>query len=434
VDLEAHKSVDLLPDKSAESFANWLKEHPGVGVISRDRGAEYIKGATDGAPDAIQVADRWHLMSNLKDALKRILESKQVCLKAAAESEITKPEDSGDCIPEEDSFITNGSDDVYSKDIPLTELSNELTIPDSEDAITPALTSESSEVNAIENSAKKEQTDIPQKLTKVEQEKLARHEKRQERYEEVRQLHQQGFSIRKIARRLKLSRTTVRKYIKAEACPIYPEGVTRGSKLTPYMDYIRQRWEEECHNASQIWRELCQLGYDGSRGLVARWAARERVKLPRPQPEESHKGPKPAPKSEVVSWSPNRTAWLLIKPEDDLTLEDRQALERIKQADQDVAEAYSLGQRFISMVRERQPDALLPWLEDALKSGIDTLKGFANGIKQDLAAVRNALSLPWSNGQTEGQVNRLKLIKRQMYGRANFDLLRKRVIANPLIC
>jgi len=86
------------------------------------------------------------------------------------------------------------------------------------------------------------------------------------------------------------------------------------------------------------------------------------------------------------------------------------------------------------MIRGRQPDELLVWLEDAVKSGIDTLKGFANGIQQDLSAVMNALSLPWNNGQTEGQVNRLKLIKRQMYGRANFDLLRKRVIANPLRC
>ena len=65
-------------------------------------------------------------------------------------------------------------------------------------------------------------------------------------------MHQQGLSIRKIARRLDLSRTTVRKYIESESCPMYPEGVTRGSKLTPYIDYIRQRWEEQCHNASQI--------------------------------------------------------------------------------------------------------------------------------------------------------------------------------------
>ena len=86
------------------------------------------------------------------------------------------------------------------------------------------------------------------------------------------------------------------------------------------------------------------------------------------------------------------------------------------------------------MIRERQSEALLPWLENATKSGMESLKQFAKGIKQDIAAVTNALLLPWSNGQTEGQVNRLKLIKRQMYGRASFALLRKRVLARPLIC
>ncbi len=415
VDLERHRAIDLLPERSAELLATWLKEHPGVEVISRDRGAEYIKGATEGAPDAIQVADRWHLLSNLKDTLRRMLEGKRTTLRAAAESNVTESE-------------VNSISIDNNTDIALAEPSGTLNMPNPEDAIAPVLASDSS----VEDTVQKE--DIPRQLTRLEQEKKARHERRQERYEEVRQLRQQGLPIRKIARSLKLSRITVRKYIKAETCPMYPEGIIRESKLAPYIDYVQQRWESGCHNASQIWRELCQLGFDGSRGLVVRWAAKERVKLPSPQLEGFHRESKTASKSEIVPWSPNRAAWLLIKPEDDLTVEDKQSLERMKESDEDVAEAYSLGQRFIKMVRERQPDSLLPWLGDAVKSGIDTLKGFANGIQQDLAAVMNALSLPWSNGQTEGQVNRLKLIKRQMYGRANFDLLRKRVIANPLKC
>jgi len=85
--------VDLLPDKSAESFAKWLREHPGVEIISRDRGKEYIKGATEGAPDAIQVADRYHLLTNLRDALKRLLESNRACLKAAAEKAMEPSQD-----------------------------------------------------------------------------------------------------------------------------------------------------------------------------------------------------------------------------------------------------------------------------------------------------------------------------------------------------
>jgi transposase len=156
------------------------------------------------------------------------------------------------------------------------------------------------------------------------------------------------------------------------------------------------------------------------------WVAKT-LKPPRPScPQLSTKT--------IVPWSPSRASWLLVKKKDELTVEDKQALERMKQADGKIAKAYDLGQRFTEMVRERQHESLLPWLEDATNSGIGALKQFAKGIKQDLAAVTNALSLSWSNGQTEGQVNRLKLIKRQMYGRASFELLRKRVLADAMRC
>ncbi len=178
------------------------------------------------------------------------------------------------------------------------------------------------------------------------------------------------------------------------------------------------------NQATQIWREIRELGYEGARRTPGEWATKKR-KLA----SSSDTGTK-----KVIPLSANSAAWLLVKPEDELTEDDRQTLERMKEVDEKVAEAYTLGQRFTGMVRERQSEALLPWLEDVGKSRISALVSFARGIKQDLAAVTNALSLPWSNGQTEGQVNRLKLIKRQMYGRANFDLLRKRVIANPLRC
>jgi len=372
--LEAHQPVDLLPDSSAELVAEWLKAHPGIEIISRDRGVEYIKGATDGAPDAIQIADRWHLLKNLRDTLKRLLESKRDCLRAAAEEVADEPSES------------------------------------KQEEISPAdIEAHAKPVERVSTSAS------------TEQEKQARYARRQERYKAVLQLHQQGFSIRGIARRLKLSRPTVRKYIEAETCPMYPAGVKR-------MAYIQQRWKAGCHNASQIWRELGQLGFDGSRGLVALWVAKKRQSLPQLSGLESPSEKKVAP------WSPSRASWLLVKQEEDLTDDDRQALERMKQADERVAEAYTLGQRFTCMVRERQPESLPTWLEDVANSDIRALTGFANGIKQDLDAVTNALSLPWSNGQTEGQVNRLKLIKRQMHGRADFDLLRKRVLFRPMRC
>lgn len=374
VDLESHRPVDLLPEKSAESLAKWLRDHPGIEIISRDRDVEYISGANEGATDAIQVADRWHLLNNLRDTLKRLMEGKRACLVAAADK--PKVDNSGQDMPKEDKVDS---------------------------------------LELLEN---------PQKLTKREEQSLLRRKKRQERFEEAKKLHELGVSKAEIARRLSINWRTVSKYIRADECPIYAGRPSDSSNLTPFMDYIEKRWEEGCHNATQIWREIRKLGYDGARRTFGRWATKKR-KLA----SGSNTGIK-----KITPWSASSAAWLLVKPEGDLTEDDKQALERIKETDGKVAEAYALGQRFTGMIRERQPEALLPWLEDVGKSGISALMGFAKGIKQDLAAVTNALSLPWSNGQTEGQVNRLKLIKRQMYGRANFDLLRKRVLACPMRC
>jgi len=389
VDLETHKPVDLLPDRSAESFAKWLEDHPGVEIISRDRGVEYIKGATEGAPDADQVADRWHLLSNLRDTMKRLLESKSACLKAAADE-------------------SNHTEAAAREQMELS-------------------VSHAEKPNAEATRKAAELPDASAKLTKAEKRKLEGQARRQERYEAVKELHDQGLYIAEIARLLNMDWKTVNKYVQADECPLYPEKRSRRPrKLDPYKEYITQRWQSGCHSSTEILHEIRQFGYNGSRSIMMDWVSRT-LKPPR----SSH--PRLSSRT-IVSWSPSRASWLLVKKKDELTEEDKQALERMKQVDGKVAEAYDLGKRFTEMVRERQSEALVPWLEDATSSGIGTLKQFAKGIKQDLDAVTNALSLPWSNGQTEGQVNRLKLIKRQMYGRASFALLRKRVLADPMRC
>jgi len=256
-------------------------------------------------------------------------------------------------------------------------------------------------------------------LTKAEKRKLESQERRQKRYEAVKELHGQGLYVSEIAHLLNIDRKTINKYVRANECPIYPEKrVRRPGKLDPYKEYITRRWQSDCHSSTQILHEIRQQGYNGSRSIMMDWVAKTFKSL-----RSSYKT--------VVPWSASRASWLLVKKKEELTEEEEQALKRMKEADEKVAEAYTLGQRFTDMIRERRPELLLPWLEDVAKSRINALMGFARGIKQDLTAVINALSLPWSNGQTEGQVNRLKFIKRQMYGRANFDLLRKRVLGGP---
>ncbi len=232
VDLEAHRPVDLLPENSAESLDRWLKQHPGVEIISRDRGVEYIKGATNGAPDAIQVADRWHLLTNLRDALERLLESKRACLKAAAEE--SKQEGTE-------------REELSSGHVERLEQSKE------------------------PMKAAEEKLDVSPKLTKAEKRKQMRQVRRQERYEAVKELHECGLYIREIARRLKMNWRTVSKYVKADECPMYASGRKRPSKLDPYIDYMTQRWESGCHNATQIWRGAHSQSLDDATQPVLRY-------------------------------------------------------------------------------------------------------------------------------------------------------------------
>jgi len=171
VDLEAHQPIDLLPDRTAESFAKWLKEHPGVEVISRDRGVEYIRGANEGAPDAIQTADRWHLLDNYQDALKKLMESKHACLVAAVDGS------------NQDGIKQNPDSSIS---LPVMESSE--TLP---------------------------------KATKKEGQSQERRNKRQERFRTVKELHRLGLSKSGIAQRLNLNWRTVDKYIRVDECPIY---------------------------------------------------------------------------------------------------------------------------------------------------------------------------------------------------------------------
>jgi transposase len=251
VDLEIHKPVDLLPDRTAESFAKWLEDHPGVEIISRDRDAEYVKGATDGAPDAIQVADRWHLLVNLRSAMKRLLESKRACLKAAA--------DESNHTEREQEELSTAKDTSAEQSIVEQSIVEQSIVEQS--------------IEGKESSAVVEPPDASAKLTKAEKSKLAGQERRQERYKAVKELHGQGLYISEIAHRLSMDWKTINRYVKADECPMYPER-TRASKLDPYKEYITQRWQSGCHSATQILHEIRQFGFNGARSIMMDWVSK----------------------------------------------------------------------------------------------------------------------------------------------------------------
>ncbi len=227
VDLETRQPIDVLDSREAEEVANWLKQHPGIEIISRDRGYEYAKAVTEGAPDAQQVADRWHLLKNLREAVESMLLKKPIVLAAAGQEIEEKQETEAATIPEPVEEAT-----IVTSDKP--------------------------------------------RPTQAEQDKAARQAQRQARYELVNQLYEEGHSINAISKHLNLAWRTVRKYIEADSCPQYPEDRIRPSILTPWLPYLEKRWQAGYTNATQLWREIKAKGFAGSRGIVSRWAAKER--------------------------------------------------------------------------------------------------------------------------------------------------------------
>jgi len=392
VDLETHQPIDLLADRSAETLANWLQEHPGVEIISRDRANDYAEGASRGAPDAIQVADRFHLLQNVREILQRLLERHQEALRAAtAESDTAETVSP---MPE--------AQPIHS-------------------------------ANAPEDPPKAETAPVP---TQAEKYREMRQAQRIARYNKARELHAAGMSQRQIVRHMGISIRTVRRFVMADQ---FPQRATRRkvpSKLDPFVPYLQEQLEGGHDNAMQLWRKLRdQYGYTGSRPLVSRWVAHHRHLCPEPPPNQAKprrrgKPPSPnPPKPKQRVLSARQAAWLLVRSPEDLEEDDSELVERLCQHCADVRVAHSLTQEFCRMVYERSATLFDDWLSRTDATSIPELQSFAAGLQRDKAAVIAALSLPYSNGQVEGQVNRLKLIKRTMYGRANFDLLRQRVLA-----
>jgi transposase len=249
------------------------------------------------------------------------------------------------------------------------------------------------------------------------------------RYQAVLDLRQQGVGVRAIARQLGLGRQTVRRYLEADTFPEMAQRQKQASLLDQYLPYLKQRWTEGCHNGSQLYREIHKQGYAGSKSLVGHWAAAQRQRDPksaRPTKTTSRKKRKPPVQR---PWSARYAVWLMLKEPEQLAADKKAALARMLETSVEVARAYNFGQAFLRIVRQRLWKALDPWLEAVTNSGLSPLQSLAASLQRDKAAVLAGLSLPWSNGQTEGHVNRLKLIKRQMYGRAKFELLRRRVLA-----
>jgi transposase len=271
---------------------------------------------------------------------------------------------------------------------------------------------------------------VPHRTTKAHQEQQVRRERRLARYQAVMALHEQGCSQRQVAAALGIGRQIVRHFLRADGFPERVPSTARRSGLTRYEPYLRARWAAGCDNAFLLWREVRAQGYPGSASNVRHFLARWREQPSRP----GRKGPRHvatcgAPPPAVHAYSPRQTTWLLWKDQVSLTDDERRYIDRFQHSCPALARLQALAHDFRALVRNHDVPALARWLEHADASQFPELRGFADGLRADRAAVEAGLTLPWSQGQVEGQVNRLKMLKRAMYGRANFDLLRLRVLS-----
>jgi transposase len=370
VDLEHHELVDLLPDRSAESLATWLKGHPEIEILSRDRAGVYADGARQGAPQAQQVADRWHVLRNLGEAIERLTAQHTSDLREAAQQ------------------------------------------------IAPALAPpQTMEVSA------------PAPLPATQQRRLARQEKRHERYDQIQALRRQGWTQKSIAQQVGVSLRTVKRFLSADAYPERSRRRRQPHNTDRYDAYLRQRLAEGCHNVAQLYREVQQQGYSGSYASLYKAVASLAPTAPLHPGRASHRDPSPSSPAVEVPSSRSIAWWLQghLSPFSPERQTQQAFLEQLYGVAPVLKEAGELAQEFIGLVQDRSLVRLDAWLETASTSVCTEMRRFAQGLRQDWASIQNAVSLEWSNGQVEGQVNRLKMIKRQMYGRANFDLLRARV-------
>jgi transposase len=372
VDLEQGCPIDVLEDRAAETVATWLQSHPDVKIVARDRAEAYAAGIRQGAPDATQVADRFHLLKNVAAALQEVFN--------AHHREIDQ------------------LNHVPNNELP-TQDDDPVTVP----------------------------TERPVAMTKAQQQIAHNRAKRVVEYAQARALHEQGWTMKAISTHMGHHHRTINKYLQASTVPERPPRRRPPSILDPYKAYLLERWQAGYRSAMELYHERQGQGFPGQYSIVA--ASVSCLRPPQGRITRRKKSGSPATIVAVNKpLPPSRATWLIMRHEAQLTDDEKQQRARLQAQEGAIAEAITLTQDFAALVRQRQPGQLETWLERATASGLQAFKSFANGLRADYDAVKAGVMLSWSTGPVEGQINRLKMLKRQMYGRAHMALLRQRVL------
>jgi transposase len=380
-DAESGDVTGLLPDREAATLEAWLKAHPGAEVICRDRAGACAEGAAAGAPHATQVADRWHLWHNLGEYVQKAVVAHRGCLTGAP-----------------------GEPAAGDEDAPPGRL------PDAGPAAAPP-----PEPDGLLDVCGRERALVSRTL---------------DRHAAVHELLQAGRSRREAAEILGLSRNTVNRFAsQAGPAALLVKATGRESRLDPFKPWINRRWNEGLTSAAALHAEMTATqGWTGSVQAVERYVRQFRAADGRTRAGRS---PRPAPTAPPAPKTRHVTRWLLTRP-DRLDPDDQARLTAVKASCPHLDALAGHVRSFAEMMTRRQGLlALEDWLTAVEADDQPQLRSFANGIRRDQQAVTAGLTLRYSSAAMEGNVNKIKMIKRQMYGRAGFPLLRKRVLLHP---
>ncbi|MEO3978112.1 ISL3 family transposase [Streptomyces sp. CAU 1734] len=351
MDMETGERVDVLPDRTSQTLAAWLADHPGAEIVCRDRASAYAEAVRTACPDAIQVADRHHLWMNLCEAVEKCVAAHRGCLPEPAGEAAATP------------------------------------VPDGPNPEAPA---------------------APEGRRAI---------KRRERHAAVHDLHDKGVQIQVIAEILGLDRKTVRRY--AHAATPADASLATGSRsygqIHAYTPYLHKRWNEGCTDAARLHAEITERGYLGSKRTVRRHLQQIRADGT-PAPDK--------PRELTV----RKATWLITTHPDKISESKGLKIKSLLARCPELAAVADCVHAFAQMMTERRGEELGQWLTDIENAGLAPLRSLARGLRQDFDAVTAGLTLEWNSGPVEGNVNRVKRIKRDGYGRAGFDLLRRQIL------
>jgi transposase len=371
VDLERREVVDVLPDRSAETVAQRLERHPGIRIVSRDRCGIYAQGARQGAPQAKQVADRFHLLQNLRLTIEKELSRSYRQPARPVQTETT---------------VVNAGPSAYAH------------------GRQPELCVHRAAVGGGRRAVWLEQ------------------------FDRVKTLQREGKNLTAIAREAGVNFRTVAKWTMLDELPERSRMAPRTSAPRRFESYLKQRWADGFRTARHLLPEIQKLGYTGSLTHLERQLGEWRRTGVASIPASLCGDPERGWSAQRLQTPPIAASYLCIKPRGQLKIRELEKVALLKEAAPGFETMRKLAMRFRGILSGRDPEKLDVWLDDAHRCGLYGLRRFAYTVRRDLAAVQNAITERWSNGQTEGQINRLKTLKRAMYGRAGAELLRARLL------